>query len=57
MEWVLDLNLFSKWGRGIRVIYTFPLKFIFQSTKSNFYKTRSEKKESETGVWGWIFRL
>jgi len=50
--WVLDLN-FQSGGRGIRMIYTIPLKFMFHSTKSNCCKTRSERRESETGIlWG-----
>ena len=34
------------------MIYTITLNFMFQSTKSNFYKTRSGERESQTVVWG-----
>ena len=39
----LDLN-FKSGVRVTRMIYTIPFKFMFQSTKSNFYKPRSERK-------------
>ena len=38
--------IFKVGGGGLGMIYTIPLKFMFQNTKSNFYKTRSERRES-----------
>ena len=48
MGWVLYLNFQNGRGRA-PMIYTISLKFEFQSAKSNFCETRSERRSRERG--------
>jgi len=50
--WVLDL-IFQSEGRATLMIYTTLLKkFLYQTAKSNFYKTRSERRRAVNGRKG-----
>ena len=49
MGWVLDYN-FQSGRRGIRIIYTIPLNFSFQSIISKLHEIRSERRVLNGGL-------
>ena len=54
MGLVLDLN-YQSGRRGTHMIYTIPLKFLFQITKSNCYETRSKRENRKRRTQGGDF--